>query len=163
MMFPSALGLGVAALDEVMEVELAEHYDADEVLSRLRRHTVAGLEFHSVEVLAAHQHKGQVQSVVYEFQVPEERRAKVAGLIDDFMAEEACLVTRPQRTTPVDIRRDVERLELAGGHLRMRLGMARDASVRPRDVLAVLGLADLEQQGSYLTRTSVQLQMEEVS
>lgn len=157
MSFPSALGVGVAALDEIMELELDQPYDADEVLGRLRSHTVPGLEFQSVEILTPDERKAQVTSTTYAFPVPEDRQAATARAIEQFLAEREHLIERANRTLPVDIRPGVERLELCGATLQMTLGTAREASVRPRDVLEVLGLADLEQQGCYLTRTEVQL------
>jgi hypothetical protein len=39
----------------------------------------------------------------------------------------------------------------------MRLKVKQEGSVGPRDVLAVLGLADLESHGVHLTRTAVEL------
>jgi radical SAM-linked protein len=157
MSFPSALGVGVAALDEIMELELDHPYNADEVLGRLHANTVPGLQFQSVEILTPDERKAQLTSTAYEFPVPEDRQAETARSIESFLAKREHLVQRANRVAPVDIRPGVERLELCGGTLHMTLGATREASVRPRDVLAVLGLADLEQQGCYLTRTAVQL------
>jgi radical SAM-linked protein len=157
MMFPSALSVGIAADDEVMELELDQTYEAEEVLQRLRQAAVVGLEFRSVQVLNPDERKGQVKSVVYEFPVPAQRSDDVLQRIEQFLAQSEWPVNRPRRELPVDIRRDVLRLELNDDALRMTLAMSRDASVRPRDVLEVLGLSDLEFEGRHLTRTAVRL------
>jgi hypothetical protein len=48
-------------------------------------------------------------------------------------------------------------LELAGDVLVMRLRVAQAGSAGPRDVLAALGLADVERQGARLVRTALEL------
>ena len=59
---------------------------------------------------------------------------------------------------PLDWRPLVEELRLADGRLRMAMRVTRQGSIRPRDLLAVLELEDLEQQDCYLTRTAVELE-----
>ncbi len=49
--FPSALALGVESLDEVVEIELAEAWDAGDLLSRLRDDKQPGLTIKSVTQL----------------------------------------------------------------------------------------------------------------
>lgn len=157
MSFPSALAVGIAALDEVMELELNQPVDKDELLERLRQQEVPGLEFQSVRVLNSTERKGQLKTTTYEFAVPVERRGQTVVNIEEFLARPQCFVNRPKRSAPVDIRAGVQHLELKNGTLHISLSAGREASVRPRDVLEVLGLADLEQQGEYLTRTQVEL------
>jgi radical SAM-linked protein len=161
MSFPLALGVGIAAQDEVMELELAETCDADDILNRLRRHAVPGLEFNSVEVLASGEPKRQVESVTLECPVPAARRAETARAIDRFLAEDACLVNRPNRDMPVDIRQDVRQLRLQDDRLLLQLEITAGATARPQEVLAAIGLDALEDDGYYLTRTTVQLAKQE--
>jgi hypothetical protein len=52
----------------------------------------------------------------------------------------------------------VESLGLVDGQLRMSLQVRPDGSARPREVLEALHVADVEQNGCYLTRTAVELQ-----
>ncbi|MDH3717084.1 MAG: TIGR03936 family radical SAM-associated protein [Planctomycetota bacterium] len=160
MSFASALALGVAALDEVMELELAEAIDATEVLQRLQQHTVAGLEFTAVEALAANSTKGRVVSVTYEYPVPEQRRAEIAGAIQRLLGEETHWVARPGRKQPVEVRRSITRLELTGDRLLMHLTVTPETPARPRELLAAIGLGGPQDDGEQdfvLTRTAVEL------
>ncbi len=163
MSFPLALAVGIASNDEVMELELAAETEAAELLATLNEHTVPGLVFHSVEKMPEGSKKAQVESVLFEFPVPADRRDSAEAAIVEFMAETSHFVDREKRTEPVDIRRDVERLELTEQGLQMQLRTTRDASVRPREILVVLGLAELERDGSLLRRTAVSLHNEKVT
>lgn len=160
MSFPSALSVGTAGLDEVMELEMAEHYNASDLLGRLAHHAIPGINFKSVEMLAENEAKLKVESVWFEFPVPDERRADVSERIEQFLATESYLVERPKRQTLVDIRPDVLQLVL-DDQLRMHLAVSHQATVRPVDLIEVLGLADLKSEGHHLTRTTVQLQEKE--
>jgi hypothetical protein len=51
----------------------------------------------------------------------------------------------------------VDHLDLCDGALRFRLRLDRQCNVRPRELLEALELADLENDGYYLTRTEVEL------
>ncbi|REJ64912.1 MAG: DUF2344 domain-containing protein [Planctomycetota bacterium] len=161
--FPLALAVGISADEEVMELELAEAMEPDQLLAVLNEHTVPGLTFHSVEKAVIGEKKAQVESVVFEIPVPVADQPRVRAAIADFLAAESHLVEREKRAEPVDIRRDVMRLELGDEGLEMQLRTARDASVRPREVLAVLGLAELEHDGYLLRRSTVNLTNEKVT
>jgi hypothetical protein len=57
---------------------------------------------------------------------------------------------------PVDLRATLVELSIDGGMLRMALAATHEAQARPRDILQVLELADLEEHG-LLVRTGVEL------
>ncbi len=155
--FPSALGLGIESWDEVLEVELLEHAPADEVRQRLDQQAPPGLEITQIEWLPRETPKAQVVRTTYEIPVPEERQPALAAAISALWAQPAHWTERAGRAEPVEIRQGIEHLELAAGRLRMTLRHVREASVRPRDVLAALDLSDLEEAGVHLTRTRVEL------
>jgi hypothetical protein len=58
---------------------------------------------------------------------------------------------------PIDLRPVLEELALVEGKLRFKVRVERQAGIRPREVLAMLGIEDLEFEGIYLTRTAVEL------
>lgn len=155
--FPSALGLGISGVDEVVEVELCESASAEEVCSVLRSSAPPGLSIHRVSVLGEQDKKAQVAQMVYEFPVPRERREAASRAIEQFMAQVSVLVERDAGKPPVDIRAAVTLLEFDGEVLRIRLSASRTASARPRDVLTAVELADLEHAGCWLTRTVVEI------
>jgi radical SAM-linked protein len=157
MSFPSALAVGIEGRDEVMELELAENCTVEELSERLHAHTLPGLEFHALEVLAPGTPKAQLRSGTYQVPIPAERQTELAGRITQLVDAASWPIERPRGRSPLDLRRFVEEVTLADGVLRMRLRIDPQGSAGPRDVLAALGLADLEHQGSYLTRTTVEL------
>jgi radical SAM-linked protein len=157
MSFPTALAVGIEGLDEVMELELAETCTAEELNQRLARHTLPGLVFSSVQELPPGAKKAQIRSFCYQIPVPAPRRAATADRLTQVTAAASYPVPRVGKSTTVDLRSCLEELLLDDGLLKIRLAN-REGGAGPRDVLAALGLADLEQQGAYLTRTRVELE-----
>lgn len=157
MSFPSALAVGIEGLDEVMELELAEEYTAEELSERLRSQAVSGLQFASVEILPPGTKKAQLRSTSYEIPVPAERRVEANDRVVRLLSDTACPVQRSRGGPPVDLRSFLEELALREDVLQIRLTASRQASASPRDVLTVLGLGDLESTGRCLTRTQVEL------
>jgi radical SAM-linked protein len=155
--FPSALSLGVAGTDEVLEAELTAELEDEVVLGLLRREAPPGLTVDSIERMPPGLKKAQVVRMTYEVPVPAERLSAVERAVADLLAQEAVWVTRSDRSTPVDLRAGLEQLALREDRLVITLLAAREASARPRDVLAQVGLADLESTGTTLTRTRVEL------
>ena len=70
MTFPLALAVGIEGVDEVMEVELAERYEAEELRRRLAPQAPPGLAFRAIEVLPEGAKKAQVRSASYEAPIP---------------------------------------------------------------------------------------------
>lgn len=158
MSFPSALALGIAGQNEVMELELADEYDDAELLDRLSASTVPGLEFLRVEHIPQGVRKAQLRSSSYEMEIPPPRVRQAETQAGKLIACESFPVERPRGGKTVDPRRCLEHLEITSGTLRMRLAVLPKGGASARDVLTALGLQDLEQEGCYLTRTEVELQ-----
>jgi len=156
--FPLALGVGIEGVQEVMEVEFDQEIVAEQLLDILRGECPPGIEITHVEVLPPGAKKAQVESIEYGLPVPQERQQAVVAAIDELWKQAECTVQRPGRKMPVDVRADLAALEITAGNLRIRQRITGTASVRPREILQLLGIADLESQGSWLTRTVVELQ-----
>ena len=73
------------------------------------------------------------------------------------MAASSWPIDRAHGRAAIDLRPLVSELALAEGVLKMRLRIDSRGSVGPREVLAVLGLTDIERQGSHLRRTAVEI------
>jgi radical SAM-linked protein len=159
MTFPSALALGVAALDEVMEFELSEHVEAANLAAQFAALAPPGLVVFDVQVLPENTPKAKVVGMSYEAPVSPERRDEIAQAIEHVASQDQWLVEREDRSASVDLKADLEMLELADGPqgpvVRFRLAATHSATVRPREVLVAIGLGDLENEGRWLTRTSV--------
>jgi radical SAM-linked protein len=158
MSFPSALAVGIAGTDEVMELELSQERTAEEVLAVLTPHLPPGLAINALEVMPPGSRKAQVRFVQFELPLPADRREAAVQRIEQFRAEETHVVQREEGRGPVDVRSFVDRLELDDDRLRMRLRVTGEGAARPREVLQALGLDDLEVQGFYLSRTAVELE-----
>jgi radical SAM-linked protein len=155
--FPSALSIGLLGIDEALELELDGEYSALQVEAAMLPHLPPGLSVNSVETLPPHGKPAQVVGVTFELDVPPARQAQAAQRIQQWLAETSHVVHRPDGR-PLDWRPLFEDLRLADGRLRMAMRVTRQGSIRPRDLLAVLELQDLEQQECYLTRTAVELE-----
>lgn len=155
--FPSALALGIEGVREVLEVELAEPMTGEELAGRLASHTIPGLEFRSVEVLPPSAPPARVKRVVYCLEVPAERQAAVQARLREITSSAAFSIHRPAKGKTFELRAWVEELALDDGVLRMILRVDPQGSLHPREVLAALGLEDLESQGVPLVRADVEL------
>ena len=158
MSFPSALALGIEGLDEVMELELAESCTADELLERLARHAVPGLSFAGVEILPCGAKKARLRSAAYELPVPAARQQDVAARLERLSGNPADSAGEAEEPAAALLRRSLEEIQLCDGILRFRLRARRQRSAGPRDVLATIGLDDLEPQGACLARSEVRLE-----
>lgn len=161
MSFPAALGVGTAGLNEVMDLELASSGDANELIARLRQCSLPGLEFDDLEMLDESDAKLKAESVWFEFPVPAELQDEVSHNIEQFMANDAYWVIRKSRRQKVNIRPHVLQLLIDHFQLRMQLVVTHEATVRPQEIIEILGLAESTKQGKYLTRTAIQLQKKE--
>ena len=157
MSFPQALAVGVAGLDEVVELELAEHRDGGELLCLLSRHTVPGLTFKSVQVLPPEGKKAQAASLTYEIPLPAARQLAVATAAKNLLAEQSHEVTRDGKKGPFDIRPSIDWLDVQDAVLQMRLFVMPGGTARPREILQVLGLSGAETREFDLVRTTVEL------
>jgi len=155
--FPSALALGIEGLHEVLEVELAEAMPTEELAARLAAHTIPGLVFRTIEWLPPSTPPARVERVVYCLELPDERRASVSARIHDVTIAPSFPIHRPAKGKTFELREWVEELTMEGGVLRMRLRVDPQGSLHPREVLAALGLEDLEGQGVPLVRVDVEL------
>lgn len=155
MNFPSALAVGIAGLNEVLEVDLSELWTADQLEAALATQLPPGLVLRSVMLMPLAAGKAQAIGVDFAATVPPERQAVVAERIAWLLGQATYPIEREGRAAPLDVRPLIEQLEINDGVLHMRLRVDRQGSARPREVLAAIGLDDLEAQGGELTRTHV--------
>jgi radical SAM-linked protein len=155
--FPSALAVGIAGLNELVEIDLAEQHTMESLRGAIDSQLPPGMAIGAIEFLPDLQHKAQVTHVTFQLEVPPERRAVVAERLAWLLGQTSLLIERDRRKTPLDLRPLLDDLSLDGEILRMRLRVDREGSARPREVLAALAIDDLEFQGFFLTRTRVEI------
>lgn len=172
MVFASALAMGVIGADEVLDVELAQPRTAEQLLLALAACLPAGLSIKSLDLLPEDAPKSRVEQVTFELEVPAQRRAAVADRLwrRRPASVDAAETAAPQLGTPPpsddppadstsgrDPWEFVDEIELVDGILRFTSRVTPQGTTRPRELLAWLGLTDLDEQGLYLTRTKVEL------
>lgn len=159
--FPSALALGIEGLDEVMEVELVAAVSPDELRQQIQGHAPIGLTVHSVAACAPQEKKAQVERLHYELRVSQQDTPRLAKAIGELLASPQYMITRDEKSAPIDARKNLADLSLRDDVLRFSLWATRSRSVRPREILEILGLGEFERSGIYLTRSRVELQTPE--
>jgi radical SAM-linked protein len=154
--FPSALAVGIAGLDELLEVDLAEDRSADSLVEAIAGELPRGMSVKAIEMLPAPDRKAQVTFVMFQMPVPTHHWDKLGERIAWLLRQESVPIQREGRKNPLDLRPLIADLQLVDGALRMRLRVDREGSARPREVLQALEIEDLEYEGFFLTRTRVE-------
>ena len=140
---PSALPLGVAGENEVLELEFSEPTDPDSLLITLNKCAVDGLLFKSARLMDAGEKKAFLCSSVYELVVPAEFRAEVARCIDSLLDASTFPVVKTNGKT-VDLRPSVLSLAIdtETGVLTTELRSESGPEAGVRELLGALQLGD---------------------
>ena len=157
--FPSALAVGVEGISEVVEVAITEAVETATLQQRLDGQLPEGLTIVDIRLMNDNEPKTHVEQVEYSVPVPDEKCDSVKAKIAEFTAAEQWLVERTNKrgTKQVDIRPGVHALDLNNNQLSMRLETTQNYNVKPREILALLGIEKIEDYGAWLTRTRVHL------
>jgi len=150
--FIQALGLGIEAYREVLEMELDEWMDTDDLLERLNEAAPPGLNFLSVIQLTTRR-SALASSLIYTLAVDinQERREAASLAMEEFLnaPEHRVERCRDGNITSIDLRPLVNHLDWSEtGHVRMSLKVTPSATARPEEVLAAIGLKDLYSTGT---------------
>jgi radical SAM-linked protein len=190
MAFASALGLGIVAWEEVVEVELQRPLPAPEVQERLAAQAPAGLEILSVRQIDPHR-KAQVVAASYRLALGPDAPHDLAQRVQELLRQEECWLEpggpkgHPTLTAEegalggvvevhgsamdrrvfgarrrVNLRAFVKHLAVEPEALTMELIVTPQGTVRPEAVLQVLRLSQVLARGAILERTRVTLQDE---
>jgi radical SAM-linked protein len=141
MSFPSALALGVAGEEEVIELDLTEPVASEEVLQRLNGASHTGLDFRTAIPVHAGRKKAAHVASVFEMTIPGELAEITAQKLASFLAESTVMVVKHNGTL-VDARATVISMTLGGNCLQMELAATAGADAGFREVLEVLGLRE---------------------
>jgi radical SAM-linked protein len=161
--FALALGLGIAACREVVDLELAEAWEPAELLERLRAVAPPGLDWVAAWPLPPGAPPPRPRSVEYGLPIGAGRRDEARAALAAFLARTSWPLVRhrPGGDRAFDLRPHVLAAELGDdGLLRFRLTATPEGSARPEELLEALRLRDLLENGAVLTRTDVELETE---
>jgi radical SAM-linked protein len=163
MVFAMSLGLGIAGLNEVLELEFNEHIEPAEVHQRLTAQMPAGLKVRNVRRIPVRL-GAQVRRVGYRCTVPVELAEGLTERIEKLLAAKENWIerTRPAprrlniRPFMSELRMTRRSCEVPSSDreplLEMLLWVTSDGAARPSEVLSLLGLSDFAQSGASLER-----------
>jgi radical SAM-linked protein len=161
MTFGLALGLGIEARREIVDLELLEPWEPSQLLERLKAVAPPGFDWVEARLVSPDAAAPRPRSVEYEVPVAGGRLGQVRAALDALLAAKTWpqIRRRKDREQVFDLRAQLVRAELTDeGLLRFRLAVASDASARPEDLLEALGLRDSLDEGAVLVRTNVDLE-----
>jgi radical SAM-linked protein len=160
LVFAQSLALGIVGSQEVAELELDEPLPAEEIHHRLSRQAPIGLEILSVSAIHA-KAKAHVRRAGYRVAVPPESCTGVPERIVELLAADHAWFerTRPEPRR-LDLRPYLSELHLTDGHLVMMLWVTPNGTARPEEILQILGLGDVLEQGAIIERNALELQDE---
>jgi radical SAM-linked protein len=155
--FPSALALGIVALDEIVELDLVGPVDLEDARERIVAQLPSGMQMLNISQPPAGASKALVVAATYSVEL---------AAADAATAREH--LGRLQTAGKVTIQRDGKTLEAAfddprfqisceGDVLRFTLPTNAQGSLRPSELLEALGIAHVLPDGAVLTRTNVHL------
>lgn len=155
--FPSALALGIEALDEIVELEVVGEFSLQEIEANVRRELPAGMELIEICSLMAGIGKAKVVGASYRVELPVEVQAAVEARVQMLNSQATIEVERDGKVVACDTRDPHFQLAVHEGYLTFTLPNTAAGSLRPLEMLTTLGLPDLLSDGANLQRTRVHL------
>ncbi|MGL6196157.1 MAG: TIGR03936 family radical SAM-associated protein [Thermoguttaceae bacterium] len=138
---PSALPLGIAGENEVLELEFSESLAPETVLNELNRCSVEGLHFTAARKMAQGEKKAYLIASVYEMRIPCELRSATMTRINEILDSSEFPIEKHNGKV-VDLRPAVSNLSLDtdSGLLSVQLQSTRGPDAGIRELMAALNL-----------------------
>jgi radical SAM-linked protein len=160
LVFTLSLALGIVGCDEMAELQLSEELAPEEVHERLARQAPAGLEILSVSRVTAGSHN-QVRQACYRLPLETPLFAELPERIAVLLSSTECWVERERPTRrQVNIRPYVHELRVQPHALEMDLWVTPHGTARPEEIVNLLGLSSVLEDGAVLERTRLELHEE---
>lgn len=137
--YVSALALGMASDDEVMEVLFDGGPTPDEILERLNAVSVDGLDFHEAVILPEGGKKSSAVSFLYEIPLPETLPDDWDARLDHLLTAKSVTVKKANGKE-VDLKAPLLLLERGDRMLTVRLAVQSGPEAGVRELLSYLGL-----------------------
>lgn len=158
--FPSALALGIEALEEVVELEVHGKVDIDQVKQKIVCQMPEGMSLIELQAPDLAEGKAKVVAASYQISIPPTRVEQTRARIGEIQSAGRMAIERDGKTIVCSTEDDFE-LALEGEQLKFTIPVTSDGSVRPAEVLEHLGLSGLLEDGAVLQRSKVHLKQEE--
>lgn len=154
--FPSAIALGIEALDEVVELELIGAFEIAEVGQRIALQMPAGMELLSIQrQLGKTRWLGASYSLEIADHLLDSTQARIAEILEAGMIH----VLRDHKPIECSCQDTYFEIRLEGNKLLFSLPVAEQgASIRPSELLQQLHLEQLLTDGTVLQRIQVHLE-----
>lgn len=156
--FPSALALGIEALDEIVELEIVGAFKLADIESDIRSQMPAGMELLQIESLDEGSGKAKVVAASYRVRVPDERHETIREHIQAVLSQPELIIERNDKKVACSTQDTNLRISLDGEFLTFSIPNDSQGAIRPSELLGCLGLADLLESGALLQRTEVHMQ-----
>jgi len=157
----AALGVGVTAEREILDVEFNEGLDPAVVRKKLSQTLIEGIEV--VAAGYAERKSARVTAACYQVRLPRSV-AVPQGAIDILMGRDEVVVERKSKKTSkrVNIRPCILEIEESGSNVRLRLKITSNAAARPEEVIAALiGDPKLDRSRLQIVRTDLEVAPQE--
>lgn len=154
--FPSALTLGIEALDEVMELELVGDLDLLDIKQRIQLQMPVGMDLLSLEKQVG---KTRLLGATYCMHIPQELVQATGQRIDEILEAGSIQVLRDDKPVECSCSDAHFEIKLEGNKLVFSIPAAEfGTSLRPSELLQQLHLESLLSDGTLLSRTHVHLE-----
>lgn len=155
--FSLSLPLGVAGLNEVMELELTRDIEPEVLLQTLRDHAPPGMIFHAIQRIQK-KTTGQVRRTFYRIALNGTDADSIAQRCRDLLSQPHVWMARYKPyARQVDIRPFIETITPRDQVLSFTLWMTPFGTARPDEILRLLNLEQLLEEGSVLERYDLEL------
>lgn len=155
--FPSALALGIVALEEIVEMELIDLIDLASARTQIIQQMPSGMELLDMRQLPSGTSKAQIIAASYQVQLDSDAaqtaRTHWVGLLE----RGKVTVDRDGKSMEAAFSDARFQIQFDGDLLLFKLPSTAQGSLRPSEVLAALGIAHVLPDGAVLTRTRVHL------
>lgn len=155
--FPSALALGIVALDEIVEMELVGSVDVVEAGERIAQQLPDGMQVLSLSEIPPGSGKALVVAASYEIQLEPADAAAARQRLDELRQAGKVTVERDGKTLEAAFDQAQFQILCEGDVLRFMLPTTAQGSLRPSELLETLNIAHVLPAGAVLTRTCVEL------
>lgn len=155
--FPSALALGVEALDEIVELEIVGELDIEKIEADIRRECPAGMELLSLHSPNYGLGKAKVVSTTYRIEIPLEIRETVKSNIEQVLEQETLEFQREKRTVACSVSDPNFELKLENPFLVFSIPNNPDGAVKATELLDLIGVGHLLEAGENLQRIHVHI------
>lgn len=155
--FPTALALGIEALDEVVELEIVGNFDLAEIQSSVVKQLPEGMELLDLQPLQAGIGKARFIAASYRAKLPVELIESVTTAALELRRRATIEIKRDQKTIVCSTQDPNFDIRIEDGYLVFSLPAIAQGSIRPSELLICLGLSHLLEDGTLLQRTAVLL------